>query len=36
MVNLEDFKVKIPAIVAKKIAKEIKVTFEFNHKPYKK
>ncbi|APZ47849.1 hypothetical protein BW723_16800 [Polaribacter reichenbachii] len=34
MINLEDFKIKIPAIVAKNIAKKIKVTFKFNHKPY--
>lgn len=34
MINLEDFKIKIPAIVAKNIAKKIKVTFNFNHKPY--
>lgn len=31
---LEDFAIKIPRLVVKKIAKEIKVTFEFNHKPY--
>jgi len=36
MVNLEDFNVKIPAVVSKNIAKEIKVTFNFNHKLYKK
>ena len=36
MINLEDFKIKIPAIVAKNIAKKIKVTFNFNHKPYQK
>ena len=28
--------IKIPSVVAKNIAKEIKVTFDFNHKPYKK
>ena len=33
---LEDFSIKIPRLVVKKIAKEIKVTFELNHKPYKK
>tara|TARA_B110001450_G_scaffold195486_1_gene183860 strand:+ start:1017 stop:1562 length:546 start_codon:yes stop_codon:yes gene_type:complete len=33
---LSDYNVKIPSIVSKKIAKELKVTFEFNHKPYKK
>ena len=31
---LEDFDIKIPRLVLKKIAKEINVTFEFNHKPY--
>ena len=31
-----DFDIKIPKVVAKNIAKEIKVTFEFNHKPYSK
>ncbi len=31
---LEDFAIKIPRLVVKKISKEIKVTFEFNHKPY--
>ena len=31
-----DFDIKIPKVVAKNIAKEIKVTFEFNHKPYNK
>jgi polyisoprenoid-binding protein YceI len=36
MVNLADFKIKIPSVVAKNIAKNIKVTFNFNHKPYKK
>lgn len=35
-INLEDFNVKIPAIVAKNIAKKIKVTFNFNHQPYQK
>ena len=33
---LSDYTIKIPSIVAKKIAQEIKVTFEFNHTPYKK
>jgi len=33
---LSDYNIKIPSIVSKKIAKELKVTFEFNHKPYKK
>lgn len=36
MVNLDDFNVKIPAVVAKNIAKNIKVTYNFDHKPYKK
>lgn len=36
IVNLDDFNVKIPAVVAKNIAKNIKVTFNFNHQPYKK
>lgn len=36
MINLDDFKVNIPSVVSKKIAKDIKVTFSFNHKPYKK
>lgn len=36
IVNLDDFNIKIPAVVAKNIAKNIKVTFNFNHKPYKK
>ena len=33
---LSDYNIKIPNVVAKKISKEIKVSFEFNHKPYKK
>ena len=36
MIPLKDFKIEIPAVVAKNIAKEIKVTFDFNHKPYKR
>ena len=36
MINLADFDVEIPAVVAKNIAKNIKVTFNFNHTPYKK
>jgi len=36
VINLEDFEVEIPAVVAKNIAKNIKVSFKFNHKPYKK
>ena len=31
-----DYDIEIPSVVAKNIAKKIKVTFEFNHKPYKK
>ena len=31
-----DFDITIPGVVAKNIAKKIKVTFQFNHKPYKK
>jgi polyisoprenoid-binding protein YceI len=34
-VDVADFKIKIPSIVANNIAKTIKVTFELNHKPYK-
>ena len=34
--NVADFNIKIPSVVAKNIAKKIKVTFQFNHKPYKK
>ena len=36
IVNLDDFKIKIPAVVAKNIAKNIKVSFNLNHTPYKK
>lgn len=36
MVALEDFKVKIPKIVFMKIAENIKVSFDFVHKPYQK
>lgn len=36
LINLADFEVEIPAVVAKNIAKNIKVTFNFNHTPYKK
>jgi polyisoprenoid-binding protein YceI len=35
-ISVADFGIKIPAVVAKNIAKEIKVSFELNHKPYKK
>ncbi|MFY9241404.1 MAG: YceI family protein [Polaribacter sp.] len=36
LVNLEDFEIEIPSVVAKNIAKNIKVTFNFNHTPFKK
>ena len=36
IVEVDDFNIKIPAVVAKNIAKKIKVSFNFNHKPYKK
>lgn len=36
MIALADFNIQIPAVVAKNIAKEIKVSFNFNHTPYKK
>ena len=36
MIPLKDFKIEIPAVVAKNIAKEIKVSFNFNHTPYKR
>jgi polyisoprenoid-binding protein YceI len=36
IIEVDDYNIKIPAVVAKNIAKRIKVTFEFNHKPYKK
>lgn len=36
MVALKDYKVKIPKIVFMNIAKDIKVSFNFNHQPYKK
>ena len=35
LVNLDNFKVKIPSVVSKNIAKNIKVSFDFNHKPFK-
>jgi hypothetical protein len=35
-VTLSDFDVKIPTVVAKNIAKKIKVSFDFNHSLYKK
>ena len=34
--KVADFDIKIPAVVAKNIAQKIKVSFNFNHKPYKK
>ncbi len=34
-VDIADFNIKIPAIVANNIAKTIKVSFELHHKPYK-
>jgi polyisoprenoid-binding protein YceI len=36
MIELNDFNIEIPAVVAKNIAEKIKVSFTFNHKPYKK
>jgi polyisoprenoid-binding protein YceI len=36
IIEVDDFNIKIPAVVAKNIAKKIKVSFKFNHKPYKK
>ena len=33
-VDVADFNIKIPAIVANNIAKTIKVSYELNHKPY--
>lgn len=33
---LADFNISIPAVVAKNIAKEINVSFNFNHKPFNK
>ena len=35
MVEVADFDIKIPSIVANNIAKTIEVTFELKHKPYK-
>jgi polyisoprenoid-binding protein YceI len=34
-INLADFAVAIPSIVRNKISQKIKVSFQFNHKPYK-
>lgn len=36
IIEVDDFNIKIPAVVAKNIAKKIKVSFNFNHKPFKK
>ncbi len=33
---LADYDIEIPRVVSKSIAKKIKVTFDFNHQPYKK
>lgn len=35
-IKVADFGIKIPSVVANNIAKTIKVTYEFDHKPYKK
>lgn len=35
-VEVADFNIKIPSVVINNIAKTIKLTFEFHHKPYKK
>jgi polyisoprenoid-binding protein YceI len=35
-INLADFDVKIPSIVKNNISEKIKVSFRFQHKPYKK
>ena len=35
-INLSDFDVAIPSIVKNKISQKIKVSFRFEHKPYKK
>ncbi|WP_298316519.1 YceI family protein [uncultured Aquimarina sp.] len=35
-IKVADFGIKIPSIVSNNIAKMIKVTFELDHKPYKK
>jgi polyisoprenoid-binding protein YceI len=36
MLNLADFDVEIPRVVAKNIAENIKVSFDFKHTPYNK
>lgn len=35
MVEVADFDIKIPTVVVNNIAKIVKVSFEFHHKPYK-
>jgi polyisoprenoid-binding protein YceI len=35
-INLSDFDVKIPSVVKNNISQKIKVSFRFQHKPYKK
>lgn len=35
-IDLADFGIEIPSVVKNNIAKKIKVSFNFNHKPYKK
>ncbi|TXD59028.1 YceI family protein [Polaribacter sp. IC066] len=36
IINLADFEIEIPAVVANNIAKNIRVSFNFNHEPYNK
>ena len=36
IIEVDDFNIEIPAVVSKNIAKKIKVSFKFNHKPFKK
>ena len=36
IIEVDAYNIKIPAVVAKNIAKKIKVSFNFDHKPYKK
>lgn len=36
IIEVDDFNINIPAVVAKNIAKKIKVSFNFNHKPFNK
>ncbi|WP_298765020.1 YceI family protein [uncultured Polaribacter sp.] len=35
-ITLSDFGVEIPSVVEKNIAKQIKISFNFNHQPFKK